>query len=220
MMPRAICGKKSFWINRNRSNRIFRLMDFQEFTMHFESPWGLQFIVSKILGHHKQGWPRNLHFKLFVVVIKLIKGITAWKVSIFGVFLVLIFRHLDWIRKDMEYLSVFSPKTGKYGPEKLRIPTFFARRIFCNFHSFICYFHFSNKDKRRRVMLCYTFACDDILTYLLIYYLFVYLFSQTFLNIVHKRVNCNDSVFFAQYPSLYTAQKIKFSIKDFLSKCD
>ena len=33
-------------------------------------------------------------------------------------FLVRIFPHLDWIRKDTEYLSVFSPNTGKYGPGK------------------------------------------------------------------------------------------------------
>ena len=33
-------------------------------------------------------------------------------------FLVRIFLHLDWIRRDTEYLSVLSPNTGKYGPEK------------------------------------------------------------------------------------------------------
>ena len=33
-------------------------------------------------------------------------------------FLVLIFPHSDGIRKDTEYLSVFSPNAGKYGPEK------------------------------------------------------------------------------------------------------
>ena len=39
------------------------------------------------------------------------------KVSIFGVTLVYIFPHLDWMRRDMEYLSVFSPNGVKYGPE-------------------------------------------------------------------------------------------------------
>ena len=29
--------------------------------------------------------------------------LTAWKLSVFGVFLVRIFSHLDWRRKDMEY---------------------------------------------------------------------------------------------------------------------
>ena len=33
-------------------------------------------------------------------------------------FLVRIFLHSDWIRKDTSYLSVFSPNAGKYGPEK------------------------------------------------------------------------------------------------------
>ena len=33
-------------------------------------------------------------------------------------FLVCIFPYSDWIRRDTPYLSVFSPNTGKYGPEK------------------------------------------------------------------------------------------------------
>ena len=32
--------------------------------------------------------------------------------------LVRIFLHLDWIRRDTEYLSVFNPNAGKYRPEK------------------------------------------------------------------------------------------------------
>ena len=44
---------------------------------------------------------------------------SAWKVSVFGVFLVRIFSHLNWIRKDTPYLSVLSPNTGKYRLEKL-----------------------------------------------------------------------------------------------------
>ena len=40
---------------------------------------------------------------------------TAWKVSVFGVILVRIFPHSDWIK----YLSVFNPNAGKCGPEKL-----------------------------------------------------------------------------------------------------
>ena len=38
--------------------------------------------------------------------------------------------HSDWIRRDTEYteyLSVFSPNAGKYGPEKLRIRTLFTQ---------------------------------------------------------------------------------------------
>ena len=33
-------------------------------------------------------------------------------------FLVRIFPHSDWTRRDTEYLSVFSPNAGKYEPEK------------------------------------------------------------------------------------------------------
>ena len=40
---------------------------------------------------------------------------TAWKVSVFGIILVRIFPHWDWIRRDTEYLSVFSPNTEKHG---------------------------------------------------------------------------------------------------------
>ena len=48
------------------------------------------------------------------------------KMSIFRVFLVHIFPHSDWIRRDTPYLSVSSPNIGKYGPEKLRIRTLFT----------------------------------------------------------------------------------------------
>ena len=48
---------------------------------------------------------------------------TVWKVSVFGVFLVRILSHSDWIRKDARYLSVFSPNAGKYEPERLQIQT-------------------------------------------------------------------------------------------------
>ena len=33
-------------------------------------------------------------------------------------FLVNIFLHSDWIRKDTKHLPLFSPNVGKYGPEK------------------------------------------------------------------------------------------------------
>ena len=33
-------------------------------------------------------------------------------------FLIRIFPHSDWIRRDNPYLSVFRPNAGKYGPEK------------------------------------------------------------------------------------------------------
>ena len=54
------------------------------------------------------------------------KDYTAWKMSVFEVFLVRIFLHSDWIRRDTEYLFVFSPNAGKYSSEKLRIWTLFT----------------------------------------------------------------------------------------------
>ena len=46
--------------------------------------------------------------------------------SVFGVFLVRIL-HI-WIEYgDLQSISVLSPNTGKYGPEKLRIQTLFTQ---------------------------------------------------------------------------------------------
>ena len=56
-----------------------------------------------------------------------ISNATAWKVSVLGVLLVCLFPHSDWIRRETEYLSVFSANMGKYGPEKLRIRTLFTQ---------------------------------------------------------------------------------------------
>ena len=58
-----------------------------------------------------------------------VKHFTTWKVSVFGVFLVLNFPHSNWIWRDTPYLSVFCLNTGKYGPEKLRIRTLFTHRL-------------------------------------------------------------------------------------------
>ena len=44
---------------------------------------------------------------------------------LFAVFLVCIFPHPAWLRKDTEYLSVFSLTAGKYGTEKLWIQILF-----------------------------------------------------------------------------------------------
>ena len=54
---------------------------------------------------------------------------TILKVSVLGVFLVRIFPHSNWIRRDSPYLSVFSLNAGKYGPEKLRVRILYAQCI-------------------------------------------------------------------------------------------
>ena len=58
--------------------------------------------------------------------------------SVFGVFLVSIFQHSDWIRRDTPYLSVFSPNARKCGPEKLRIRTLFMK---CKVPGFMKWFY-------------------------------------------------------------------------------
>ena len=50
------------------------------------------------------------------------------EVSVFGVILVRIFPHSNWIQRSIPYLSVFSPNAGKYGPELLRIQRLFTLR--------------------------------------------------------------------------------------------
>ena len=42
---------------------------------------------------------------------------TTWKVSVFGIILVRIFPHSDWIRRDTPYLSVFSPNADQNNSE-------------------------------------------------------------------------------------------------------
>ena len=45
-------------------------------------------------------------------------------------YLLHIFPHLDWIRTDTSYFSVFSPNAGKYGPEKTpSLDTFHAVKV-------------------------------------------------------------------------------------------
>ena len=56
-----------------------------------------------------------------------VQNITAWKVSVCGVFLVHVFLHSDWIRRDMEYVSVFGPNMGKCRSEKLQIRRLFTK---------------------------------------------------------------------------------------------
>ena len=48
-------------------------------------------------------------------------------VQIRSFFLVHIFPHSDWIRRETEYLSSFSPNAGKYGPEKSPVFWHFSR---------------------------------------------------------------------------------------------
>ena len=50
-----------------------------------------------------------LYILTFYKVLSTAEAYTVWKESIFRVILVRIFPHLDWKRRDTEYLYVFSP---------------------------------------------------------------------------------------------------------------
>ena len=60
-------------------------------------------------------------------------------------FLVCIFSHWNWIRRDTEYLSVFSANTEKQGPEKTSyLDTFHAEMIIRLKDEVISYFKYSS----------------------------------------------------------------------------
>ena len=94
----------------------------------------LYFLITHISYHERYSIYEKLllnkqsHFIFF-------NGMTSWKVSIFRVILVHIFPHSDWIWKDTEYLPVFSPNEGKYGPEELWVRQVWI--LFCTFESSI-----------------------------------------------------------------------------------
>ena len=77
-IPRAICCKKSFWINRNGSTVAFSLIDFLGFATNHDLQCEFQFIISEILVHHNQRWLRNLLLKLFLLVDLLKELIVLW----------------------------------------------------------------------------------------------------------------------------------------------
>ena len=59
------------------------------------------------------------YVNLFLLTVnKYIIRITVWKCPNTEFFLVCIFPHSDWIRRDTSYLSVFSPNAEKYIPGK------------------------------------------------------------------------------------------------------
>ena len=64
---------------------------------------------------------------IFVVIIF---RVTPWKVSVFGVFLVRIFPHLNWIGRDSSYLSVFSLNAGKKLSKKFQVRALFTQCVF------------------------------------------------------------------------------------------
>ena len=65
------------------------------------------------------------------------KDITALKLSVFGVFLVRIFPHLNCIRRFTPQISVFCPNAGKRGNTNQQIQTLFKQCIDPKVHFFL-----------------------------------------------------------------------------------
>ena len=94
----------------------------------------LQKVFSSIWIDNKSSYPFILKgYAHFFTQIIMTNSSTAWKVSVFEVFLVLIFPHSDWIRRDTDCLSVFGQNAVKHGPEKLRIWILFTQCRSCHF---------------------------------------------------------------------------------------
>ena len=74
-------------------------------------------------------WERIWERIVVITIILATIYTTTRKVSVFRVFLVLIFPHLEWIPRDALYLSVFGPNAEKCRLEKLWIRTIFSRSV-------------------------------------------------------------------------------------------
>ena len=146
--------------------------------------------------------------------------------SVFRVILVRVFQHLDCIRRDTPYLSVFSPKVGKCGPESLRIQTLFmqwrvrAERLLLKMHygyskplfhrfslcdwTLICNFLSSSTTFWQNLILFYPFhaQCCKMAKHTLkilrcLHHTARFLkYVWPFYNIMHVRVNLFHTTFF------------------------
>ena len=120
----------------------------------------------------------------------------AWGLSKFRVFVVLFFPNQDWIRRLKRVnlqISVFSPNTEKYWSEKLRIWTLYTLKIL------------------KKVFL------TDLFSRAFFWGVQQSFREQLFLN---RRNVFSFKIFGKAKDERVTAQKMKFSIKDFFSKCE
>ena len=129
----------------------------------------------------------------------------AWGLSKFRVFVVLFFPNQDWIRRLERVnlqISVFSPNTGKYWSEKLRIWTLYTLKILKKVFLtdlFSRAFFWGVRQSFREQLL------------------FWHHLNMCFLN---RRNVFSFKIFGKAKDERVTAQKMKFSIKDFFSTCD
>ena len=94
----------------------------------------------------RQEKPTNIHVTLYQGIVYHSHSLRE-KCPNTEVFLGRIFPHLDWIRRNTSYLSVFSPNAGKDGPEKAPyLDTFHAVIEFTNFMKTLEKFYIKPKE--------------------------------------------------------------------------
>ena len=121
---RCICFIIKFsWLSKSlmtHENSITRYADMRNFILRknlvSESCIQKQFYSWRSLSRILHILNFVLLRAFYVVPWPFIKLRKKWQITEF--FLVGIFSYSGWIQRDTEYLSVFSPNTGKYGPEK------------------------------------------------------------------------------------------------------
>ena len=93
---------------------VWNMSSTSEYALQCKDTW-FQFSL-KLSAHINILWQicnLRTHEHISAALKESYKKTTTWKVSIFGVFLVRIFPHLDWIRRDTSYLPALSPNAGK-----------------------------------------------------------------------------------------------------------
>ena len=110
-------------------------------------------------------------------------------------YLLHIFPHLDWIRTDTSYFSVFSPNAGKYGPEKTpSLDTFHAVKVWISVwwklsRIEIAYFLSSFLwDLKIQILIIQIITCSAAKKYVVV------TFSSWF-----KRIFCHISILISQF---------------------
>ena len=128
---------KYSWVWRLQTNQISKFIWLFNFSLLLVDFVTLAYNYFIKAFETQQHWNYKLFFRVFLACMYVLKcesfqilieeSTTSLRESCLNTkfFLVRIFPHLDWIRRDTPYLSVFSPNAGKYGPEKtLYLDTF------------------------------------------------------------------------------------------------
>ena len=124
LRPAAITVSQNYCVKSVQIRSFFLVGIFQHSDwIRRDTEYLSVFTVGYVLVHCKYFFnPPNMTGKILDLLrpaaITVSQNYCVKSVQIRSFFLVGIFQHSDWIRRDTEYLSVFTPNTGKYGPEK------------------------------------------------------------------------------------------------------